>query len=484
MMQTGPMGPRACPVRRPRPALAPAAGLVALLAAVAGCSGSTTASPPPPASSTPATAGPTSSATPGPATADWPAYHGNAQRTGAVAGLPAAGPLFIHWSRRLDGAVYGQPLIIGGTVIAATESNRVYGLSRATGRVLWSAQAASGRAVPLSDQPCGDINPLGITSTPVYDPATRLVYVVAETTGGQKVMAGIRVSDGHVALRRDIPAPDGHPAYDQQRGALALADGRIYVVFGGHFGDCGPYRGSVAAVPASGTGPILTYVIPTVKQAGIWASGGPVVSPWGTIYVSSGNGGAFHPPYDGSDSVIALTPQLKRIGVFAPRRWPQDNSGDLDLGSSSPALLPGGRILQVGKSQFGYLLNARRLGGVGGQLAEGQVCASFGGPAVSGSVVYVPCYGIGLSAVSVAGGRIQVLWRGPATASGSPVVGGGAVWVADWNSGILYQLDPATGRVRHQIGLGSALPHFVSPSLSGSLILVGTMHGVVAVSGA
>ena len=461
---------------------------LALLATLTGCAGSTgstgSTSTGSSSAASPAPAGPTSSGTPPPATADWPTYHGNAQRTGAVAGLPAAGKLFIRWSRHLDGAVYGQPLIIGNTVIAATESNTVYGLSRASGRVLWSVQAASGHPVPLSDQPCGDIDPLGITGTPVYDPATGLAYAVAETTGGQKVLAGINVSSGRLVLHRAIPAPDGHPAYDQQRGALALADGRIYVVFGGHFGDCGPYRGSIAGVPASGNGPILSYVVPTAKQGGIWAPGGPVVSPSGTIYVASGNGAAFHPPFDGSDSVIALSPRLQRTGVFAPSRWPQDNSGDLDLGSSSPALLASGRILQVGKSGFGYLLNGRRLGGVGGQLAQGQVCASFGGPAVSGTTVYVPCFGTGLSAVSVARGRVQVLWRGPGTASGSPVVGGGAVWVADWNSGILYELSPASGRVRQQIGLGSALPHFVSPSLSGGLILVGTLNGVVAVSGA
>jgi streptogramin lyase len=64
------------------------------------------------------------------------------------------------------------------------------------------------------------------------------------------------------------------------------------------------------------------------------------------------------------------------------------------------------------------------------------------------------------------------------------VLGGGAVWVPDWNSGVLYELDPATGRVRHQIGLGGPLPHFASPSLSGALALVGTMTGVVAVRGA
>jgi streptogramin lyase len=89
-----------------------------------------------------------------------------------------------------------------------------------------------------------------------------------------------------------------------------------------------------------------------------------------------------------------------------------------------------------------------------------------------------------MAAVDTAGNTIRVLWRGPPAAHGSPVLGGGAVWVADWNAGVLYQLDPGTGHVRHEIGLGSALPHFASPSLSGSLALVGTMQGVVAVSGA
>ncbi|HEY3976613.1 MAG TPA: PQQ-binding-like beta-propeller repeat protein [Streptosporangiaceae bacterium] len=421
---------------------------------------------------------------PAAATAGWPAYHANAARTGAVAGLPAAGPLALAWTRRLGAAVYGQPLVIGGTVIAATEASQVYGLSRATGRILWSTRIGTGRPIPLSAQPCGDIDPLGITGTPVYDPATGLVYAVAEGNGAVMTLAGIRVSDGRLALSRRIPAPDHEQAYDQQRGALALADGRIYITFGGHFGDCGPYRGSIAAVPAAGNGPILSYVIPTRAQAGIWAPGGPVVGPDGTIYVASGNGAARRPPFDGSDSVIALTPQLRRTGVFAPGRWAQDNADDLDLGSMSPALLPGGEILQVGKSGTGYLLRAGELGGVGGQVASAPVCAAFGGAAVTAAAVYVPCYPGGLAAVSVAGHRIRVLWRGPPTASGSPTVGGDAVWVADWNSGVLYELGESGGRVQARIALGAALPHFVSPALSGGLVLVGTLSGVVAVSGA
>jgi outer membrane protein assembly factor BamB len=489
--RTGPdrTGPdRTGPGRRHR---GPAAALALLAASaiLAACSSGAPAPRAPPgsgASSLPPAA-PSSAASPSApaaATADWPAYHGNAARTGTVAGLPQAGPLALAWTRRLGAAVYGQPLVIGGTVIAATESDQVYGLSRATGRILWSTRIGTGAPVPLSAQPCGDIDPLGITGTPVYDPATGLVYAVAEGNGAVMTLAGIRVSDGQLVLSRRIPAPDHEQAYDQQRGALALAGGRIYVTFGGHFGDCGPYRGSIAAVPAAGTGPILSYVVPTRAQGGIWAPGGPVVGPDGTIYVASGNGAARRPPFDGSDSVIALTPQLRRTGVFAPGRWAQDNADDLDLGSMSPALLPGGQILQVGKSGTGYLLRAGALGGVGGQVASGPVCAAFGGAAVTAAAVYVPCYPGGLAAVSVAGHRIRVLWRGPPSASGSPAVGGGAVWVADWNSGVLYELGPSGGQVRQRIALGSALPHFVSPALSGGLVLLGTLSGVVAVSGA
>ena len=473
---------------RSRSALLTRAAALALSGALAGCS---TATPGGGAAATPA-AQPRTPApgTPGPATAvpaggpatDWTTYHRDAARTGAAPASPAAGPLAIAWRRRLDGAVYGQPLVVGDLVIAATESNTVYGLDRATGRVRW--QVHLGAPVPLSALPCGDIDPLGITGTPVYDPATRRVYVVAETRGFQHVLAGIAVPGGRLAFTRNVPTPDGQPRYDQQRAALALDQGRIYVAFGGLAGDCGPYQGSVNGIPASGRGPMISYRVPTAREGGIWAPGGPVVGPTGTIYVSVGNGAATAPPWDGSDSVTALTPGLRRTGIFAPLIWPQDNAGDVDLGSSSPALLGNGMLLIAGKRGTAYLLNAHHLAGVGAQVAQTPVCPSYGGPAVAGRVAYLPCEAGGMAAVAVAGDRIKVLWRGPPGAAGSPVLGGGVVWVPDWTTGLLYQLDPGTGRVRHRISLGSALPHFASPSLSGPFVLVGTMHGVVAVRGA
>jgi polyvinyl alcohol dehydrogenase (cytochrome) len=413
---------------------------------------------------------------------DWTTYHRNAARTGIAPARPAAGRLAISWQRRLDGAVYGQPLVIGGTVIAATEGDSVYALDRTNGHIRWHVRL--GTPVPLSKLPCGDINPLGITGTPVYDPTTGLVYAVAETTGYHHMLAGISASSGKLRFLRNIPTPDGHPFADQQRAALALDHGRVYVAFGGLDGDCGPYRGSIVGIPASGRGAMVSYRVPTTRQAGMWEAGGPVVGPDGTIYIAAGNGAATAPPWDDSDSVTALTPGLRPTGIFAPTTWPADNAADLDLGSSSPALLADGQILTVGKRGVGYLLNAHRLTGVGSQVRQAPVCPAFGGMATRGTVVYVPCDGGGMAAVNTSGSRIKVLWRGPAAAYGSPVLGGGAVWVPDWNAGVLYELSPATGQVRYQISLGSRLPHFASPSLSGRLVLVGTMHGVVAVSGA
>jgi polyvinyl alcohol dehydrogenase (cytochrome) len=460
----------------------------ALSTALAACGGSGASGSRPAGSQPPAPAPPartlTAGATAGKAypAAAWPQFGNGAARSGVATGIPAAGHLSIAWRSHLDGAVYGQPLVVGNRVIAATENDSLYALNETTGRVVWRVHL--GTPVPLSALPCGDIDPLGITGTPIYDQDNGLVYAVAEISGYRHVLFGLLASSGALEVERDIPAPDGQPRYDQQRPALALEDGRVYVAFGGLDGDCGPYIGSVVGVPVSGSGPIISYRVPTAKGGAIWGTAGPVTGPDGTLYVATGNGAATSGTFDDSDSVTALSPGLRRTGIFAPTVWAADNAGDLDLGSTQPALLPGGLLLQVGKRGTGYLLRASRLGGVGGQLAQGPVCKAYGAAAVSGTVVYEPCRHGGMTAVATAGNRIRVLWRGPADANGSPVIGGGAVWVASWPSGVLYELSPATGAVREKISLGSTLPHFASLSLAGPLAFVGTDDGVTAVRGA
>ena len=155
-----------------------------LVVLVSACSSAGTPQPAQTAHSPrPGTAPAATRSPPRPGAWDWPNYHRDPAHTGLAAAAPAAGPLSIAWTRRLDGAVYGQPLAIGRLVVAATEGDSVYGLDRATGTVRWRAHV--GAPVPLASLPCGNIDPLGITGTTVYSPATGLVYAVAALALGR-----------------------------------------------------------------------------------------------------------------------------------------------------------------------------------------------------------------------------------------------------------------------------------------------------------
>jgi outer membrane protein assembly factor BamB len=100
---------------------------------------------------------------------------------------------------------------------------------------------------------------------------------------------------------------------------------------------------------------------------------------------------------------------------------------------------------------------------------------------VAGSTVYIPCSD-NTRAVEVSPtGGMRVRWKAPVPSDGSPVVGGGAVWVTDTDRGVLYALDPATGAPRAHIDVGQ-MPHFASPTLVGEHAYLGTTSGVVAIS--
>ena len=66
----------------------------------------------------------------------WWTYHHTPDRAGHVA-RPAGSPLKPAWSKNLGNAVYGEPLVVGSTLIAATEGDRVFGLNARTGKVRW-----------------------------------------------------------------------------------------------------------------------------------------------------------------------------------------------------------------------------------------------------------------------------------------------------------------------------------------------------------
>lgn len=260
-------------------------------------------------------------------------------------------------SPQVDGDVYAEPLVFGGDVVAATENNSVYALDASTGDVRW--QTNLGAPVDSSTLPCGNIDPIsGITATPVIDPSSNLIYAVAFLAPGHHELFAIHAESGEVAWHRPIDPPGMDPLTQQLRSALALANGRVYAAFGGLFGDCGQYHGWVAGLAADGSGSLIDYRAPTVNAGGIWAPSGPAVDEDGNLYVATGNSFS-NTEFDLGDSVIKLSPTLEQLDFFAPKDWADLNAGDVDLGSVGPAVLPDGRIFQIGKGGTGYLLDGR-----------------------------------------------------------------------------------------------------------------------------
>ena len=417
--------------------------------------------------------------------ADWSTYHNDDAHTGYIANEPDPHRLLAAWTTNLDGAVYAEPLVIGGHVIVATEGDSIYSLDADTGQVQWHTNV--GHSVPLSAlSGCGgNINPLGITGTPVYDPASGLIFAVAEVSGPKHILVGVDANSGKVRVQRTVDVPQMNPpAIYMQRPALALSQGMVYMTFGTVYEGCGIFRGTIVASQTDGTGPLLSYQIPTQDAGGgIWGTGGPVVDGQGQLYISTSDEEHAPTKWDLSNAVLRFSPTLQLEDSFAPADWLAQDTGNQDLGSMGPLLLPSGFVFVAGKAGIGYLLNANKLGGIGGQVAMAQICdgQALGGTATTGSQIFVPCSD-GLRSVLIQPGpKLVVRWQAPPGAALSPIVGGNTVYSLDQN-GILYALDIVTGKMRAMLALGTAVPRFVSPTISNGRIFVGTMNSAVAVS--
>ncbi len=292
------------------------------------------------------------------------------------------------------GQVYGQPLISNNRLLVATEQNDVYGLDPTTGAQLWTRNL--GVAWNPSEVGCGDLTPaIGVTSTPVVDPATHTMYVMSKTyTNGTAawylygidVLTGAQVSKVLIAGNAANDPTQQFVATKQlQRTGLLLMNGVVYAGFGSHC-DSTPYGGWVVGVSTI-TNQISTLWSarsrPDVDGAGIWQAGAGLVSDGpGQIILSTGNGSVApystpgnNPPAGLGQAVVRLAVQpngsLMATDFFAPYNAEVSSGWDADLGAGGPLALPDSMgtatyphlLVEVGKEGYVYLLNRDNLGG-------------------------------------------------------------------------------------------------------------------------
>lgn len=461
-----------------------------------------------------------SSLSPSPSSpAEWTTYYATASRSGVDNTSPPARDVAPAWSDPLSSLVYAQPLVYDHMVIVADESDTVTAFDARSGALLWSRNL--GRPVPGSDLPCGNIDPSGITGTPVIDTATSTIWVVAFLLGapatGTKAQSGTSTSGtaaqsgtstastespnmtssslpppaglhhvlfsldaktGAILSERGADPTGSDPVTEQQRGALAEAGGYVYIPYGGLFGDCGNYHGYVVGMPMSGQAPEVQFETDAANQAGIWYPAGPVVTSGGDLLVATGNGqspggGPATTSMD-ANSVVLLSSELTPLGVFTPADSSELSVADLDLGSTNPVLLPHGSAFIAGKNGKGYLLQLSHLGGPGGQRFVAPVCPSegqaIGGAVFTGSLIVVSCTN-GLVALALNGLSFSTAWTSGSGLAGPPIESGGYLWYVAVDNGTLNEVDPSTGQVADSISIGTTV-HFESPAAAGGMLYV------------
>jgi hypothetical protein len=395
-------------------------------------------------------------------------YHGDASRSGnfTMPGLTGDNARRLRLDRgfapRFPGHLYAQPLYwrppgaASGVLIVADESNVVSAIDASSGRMLW--RRALGPPMPLSAFPCGNIDPLGVTGTPVIDAASGTLFLDAMVRGAagpsHRIFA-LSLTDGSIrpgwpvdvaaALRRRGLAFD--PRVQNQRAALALLAGHVYVGYGGFYGDCGDYHGWVVGVSERDPGDVVAWRS-RGRGGAVWAPGG-IASDGRLLYFATGNT-LDAPQWQDGEAVFRLPPGLRRSeksgDVFAPADWRALDERDLDLGGTNPLLLSVGDgagarrlVLAIGKNGEAYLLDPQYLGGIGGALREARVARPWviTAPAVypEGGAAMVAFQGRGtdcpagergdLTVLRIAGGQppgIATAWCGAMKGRGAPIV--------------------------------------------------------------
>jgi hypothetical protein len=420
-----------------------------------------------------------------------------------------------------DGKVDAAPLYKAGVllpdqrmhniVFIATEHGTVYAYDADNFQLLWQKSMLGSDEVPSDDRGCGQVTPeIGITSTPVIDPTTNIMYVVAmskrvsggttyfqrlhavDITTGQDVVPP-RTIDSSISYPGMGPGGDGtyvyfDPAQYKERNALLLVNGQIYTFWASHC-DAAPYTAWVMTFRAADLS--LTSVlnvnpngIPTSSFLGdgsgsaFWNSGaGPAADGTGNIYNVSGNGpfdenldaNGFPVSQDYGDSYIKLsfnpTNGLAVADYWTPFNQQYLADADLDTGSSGILLLPDQtdatgqvRHLAIGSGKDGnlYLVDRDNMGKFAAgsnatiyQEVREAIGSEFSAPAYFHGAIYFGGVGDAITAFQLTNARLGAL---PASRSNNPFGYPGAtpsVSSNDSNNGIVWAAENGRIAVLH-----------------------------------
>ncbi len=411
---------------------------------------------------------------------DWPMFGYVPARTSegpTATGITAANAAALQRRKvQLPGTVDASPIYlrqvtVGGALhdvlVLTTTYGKTLAIDAATGAILWTFTP------PGYDSWAGSSQIT--TAAPVADPDRQHVYAAAPDGQIRK----LALADGSVRWATPVTLL---PAREKLTSALNFDSGHVLAATGGYIGDAPPYQGHVVILDAQ-SGRLLAawnslcsdrhaLIAPAScleSGSAIWARRGVVVDPGShRLFAATGNG-----RFDGrthwGDSVVELAPDASAIvGHYTPTDFQQLDDSDADLGSTGPALMAGGYLVQGGKDGKLRLIQVAALEAGAATGGEVQIVATpgtnalFSDPAVMGGSWLFVADRSGTAAWRLAGGRLQQAWSN-GNGGTSPVVAGGLLWVYD-PGGTLRAYAPETGAVVASLPAGSG--HWQSPVVS------------------
>ena len=165
----------------------------------------------------------------------------------------------------------------------------------------------------------------------------------------------------------------------EERGALALVNGIVYVPYSGYFGDCPTYHGTVVGVHIDNPSMVGGWAT-AASKGGIWGHSG-VASDGTNMFVITGNTTGTGGTWGGGEAIIRLQAgpifSGQTTDYWAPTNWLSLDNNDTDLGGvqrnayrCARTRMPSQLVLALGKDGNAYLVNRNNLGGVAAPVAQ------------------------------------------------------------------------------------------------------------------